>query len=48
MKNNNKKLREKICRKCEFYKGDEEELECYAFKLNKKLLKEGKIKIEDL
>jgi len=43
-----KKLREKICRKCDFYKEDEEELECYAFKLNKKLIEEGKLRIEDI
>ncbi|MFQ5814892.1 MAG: hypothetical protein ACE5G7_00145 [Candidatus Hydrothermarchaeaceae archaeon] len=40
-------LRKAICSKCEFYKEDEE-LECYAFKLNKKLIEEGKIRLDDL
>lgn len=42
-----KLLRDVICRKCDFYK-EGEELECYAFKLSKKLLREGKITIDEL
>ncbi len=43
-------LREKICRKCDFYKEDEEdsELECYAYKTIKRLLEEKKINLEDI
>ncbi len=42
-------LKRHICRKCDFYKeGEDEELECYAYKLSKRLLEEGKIKLEDL
>ncbi len=43
-------LREKICKKCDFYKEDEEDagLECYAYKTIKRLLKEGRINLEDL
>lgn len=40
-------LREKICKKCEFYK-EGEKLECYAYKLNKRLLEEGKINIDEI
>jgi hypothetical protein len=41
-------LRERICRKCDFYKEDEEELECHAFKVSKKLVKEGKLGLDEL
>lgn len=44
----NEQLRRVICSKCEFYKEGEEELECYAFKLNKKLIEAGKIRLDDL
>lgn len=44
---NDEILREKICRKCDFYK-EGEKLECYAYKLNKKLLKEGKISLDEI
>ncbi|MFQ5976345.1 MAG: hypothetical protein ACE5J5_08535 [Candidatus Hydrothermarchaeales archaeon] len=40
-------LRKTICSQCEFYK-EGEELECHAFKINKKLIKEGKINLDDL
>jgi predicted HTH domain antitoxin len=40
-------LRKRICRKCDFYKEDET-LECYAFKLSKKLIKEGKLRLDEL
>lgn len=40
-------LRERICRKCDFYKEDDE-LECYAFKLSKKLVEEGKLTLDEL
>ncbi len=40
-------LRKVICTKCEFYT-EGEELECHAFKVNKKLIEEGKIKLDDL
>lgn len=41
------KLREAICKKCDFYK-EGEKSECYAFKLSRRLLEEGKISLEDL
>ncbi len=41
------KLREVICKKCEFYT-EGEKSECYAFKLSRRLLEEGKISLEDL
>ncbi len=41
-------LRERICKKCDFYKEDEEELECYAFKVSKKLIEEGKLNLGEL
>jgi len=40
-------LRKKLCTKCDFYK-EGEKLECNAFKVNKKLLKEGKITLDEL
>ncbi len=40
-------LRKAICSKCEFYT-EGEELECHAFKVNKNLIQEGKIKMDDL
>lgn len=42
-----RELRERICKKCEFYE-EGEALECGAFKISKKLVKEGKINLEDL
>lgn len=41
-------LRERICKKCDFYKDDEKELECHAFKVSKKLIKEGKVRLDEL
>lgn len=41
-------LRERICKKCDFYKEDEEDLECYAFKLSKKLIEDGKLTLGEL
>jgi RNase P subunit RPR2 len=41
------KLRERICKKCDFYK-EGEILECHAFKVSKKLVEEGKVDLEDL
>ncbi len=40
-------LRERICKKCDFYK-EGEILECHAFKVSKKLVKEGKLDLEEL
>lgn len=40
-------LRKAICSKCEFYK-EGEELECYAYKINKRLIEKGKIRLADL
>lgn len=40
-------LRERICRKCDFYK-EGEVLECHAFKVSKKLIKEGKLRLDEL
>ncbi len=42
-----KKLRDRICTKCEFYT-EGEELECHAFKVAKKLVSEGKITLDEL
>lgn len=41
------KLRERICKKCDFYK-EGEVLECYAYKVSKKLVEEGKVDLEEL
>lgn len=41
-------LVEKICKKCEFYSDDDVDLECYAFKLSRKMVEEGKINLDDL
>ncbi len=40
-------LRQKICVKCDFYK-EGEKLQCNAFKVNKKLIEEGKITLDEL
>jgi len=40
-------LRDRICRKCEFYK-EGERLECQAFKVSKRLVEEGRISIDEL
>ncbi len=40
-------LRKTICLKCEFYKEDEE-LECHAFKVHKRFIEEGKLKLDDI
>lgn len=40
-------LRRRICGKCDFYK-EGETLECYAFKLSKKLVREGKLRLDEL
>lgn len=40
-------LRKRICAKCDFYK-EGEVLECRAFKIAKKLVKEGKITLDEL
>ncbi len=40
-------LRQKICTKCDFYK-EGEKLQCNAFKVNKKLIEEGKITLDEL
>ena len=37
-----------ICTHCEFFKEDDLELECAAFKILKKLLQEGKITPEEI
>ena len=41
-------LREKVCLRCDFYKEDEDDLECFAYKEVKRLLLEGKITPDDL
>ncbi len=41
------RLRDRICKKCEFY-NEGEKLECHAFKVSKKLVKEGKVNLDDL
>jgi hypothetical protein len=37
-----------ICTHCEFFKEDELELECAAFKILKKMLQKGKITPEEI
>lgn len=37
-----------ICTRCQFFKEDDIELECAAFKILKKMLKKGKITQEDI
>jgi len=37
-----------ICTHCQFYKEDDIELECAAFKILKNMLKKGKITPEDI
>ncbi len=37
-----------ICTKCEFYKEDEEDLECGAFKILKNLLQEGLVTPQEI
>ena len=41
------RLRDRICKKCEFYK-EGEVLECHAFKVSRRLVKEGKVNLDDL
>jgi len=48
MEDTKKLLIEKICKKCEFYSEDDEDLECYAFKLAKKLVEEKKLSPDEL
>lgn len=43
-----KELVDRICRKCEFYSEDEEDLECQAFKVSRELVEKGKITLDDL
>jgi hypothetical protein len=40
-------LRKRICSRCDFYK-EGESLECYAFKLSKRLVREGRLRLEEL
>ncbi|VVB87190.1 Uncharacterised protein [uncultured archaeon] len=37
-----------ICTRCEFFKEDDTELECAAFKVLKNMLRKGKITPEDI
>jgi hypothetical protein len=37
-----------ICTRCEFYKEDDVQLECAAFKVLKTMLQEGRITQEDI
>ena len=43
-----KVLVEKVCKKCEFYSESDENLECYAFKLTKRLVEKGKLNPDEL
>jgi hypothetical protein len=40
-------IRKRICLKCDFYK-EGEKLECHAFKVSKRLVKEGKVSLDEL
>ena len=40
-------IRKRICVKCDFYK-EGEKLQCHAFKVNKRLVEEGRIKLDEL
>jgi hypothetical protein len=40
-------IRKRICVKCDFYK-EGEELQCHAFKVSKRLVKEGKVSLDEL
>lgn len=43
----NDRLRDRICKKCDFYK-EGEKLECHAFKVSRKLVKEGRVNLDEL
>jgi len=40
-------IRTRVCTRCDFYK-EGEKLECAAFKGTKKLVEQGKVKLEEL
>ncbi len=40
-------IRKRICTKCDFYK-EGEKLQCNAFKVNKRLVEEGKVRLDEL
>jgi hypothetical protein len=40
-------IRKRVCVKCDFYK-EGETLQCHAFKVNKKLVEDGKITLDEL
>jgi hypothetical protein len=42
------KLVYEICKVCDFYKENEEQLECGAYKILKILVRDGKIGLEDI
>ncbi|AGK61972.1 hypothetical protein Asulf_02007 [Archaeoglobus sulfaticallidus PM70-1] len=37
-----------VCKVCDFYKENDEQLECGAFKIIKILVEEGKLRMEDI
>lgn len=47
MNPSDEEIRNHICTKCDFYK-EGDTLECHAFKISKKLVKEGKVKLDEL
>lgn len=40
-------IRKRVCIKCDFYK-EGEKLQCHAFKVNKRLVEEGKVRLDEL
>ena len=46
--NDDRKLVEFICHDCDFFKPDEEILECFAFKIVKNLLRKGVVSPQEV